>query len=84
MSKRLTCTLVATVAAAALALAGSALAADSPSGSQSPDDFLTWHGITLYGAVDVNLVDETHGAPTARQLRRWPNICSPRAATATP
>jgi predicted porin len=69
MSKRLTCTLVATVATAALALgAGCALAADSPSGSSAPapasqslDDFLTWHGITLYGAVDVNVVDETHG-----------------------
>jgi predicted porin len=27
------------------------------------DDSLTWHGITLYGIVDVGLQYETHGAP---------------------
>ncbi|MGA2188724.1 MAG: porin [Steroidobacteraceae bacterium] len=27
------------------------------------DDALTWHGITLYGVVDIGLQDETHGAP---------------------
>jgi len=27
------------------------------------EDALTWHGITLYGVVDVGLQEETHGAP---------------------
>lgn len=27
------------------------------------DDSLTWHGITLYGIVDVGLQNQTHGAP---------------------
>jgi predicted porin len=27
------------------------------------DDSLTWHGITLYGAVDAGLAYQTHGAP---------------------
>src|SRR5579863_1118105 len=31
--------------------------------SAAPDDTLTWHGITLYGIVDVGLQNQTHGAP---------------------
>src|SRR5580692_4768893 len=31
--------------------------------SAAPDDSLTWHGITLYGIVDVGLQNQTHGAP---------------------
>ncbi|HXA36290.1 MAG TPA: porin [Steroidobacteraceae bacterium] len=27
------------------------------------DDSLTWHGITLYGIVDIGLQNQTHGAP---------------------
>ena len=27
------------------------------------DESLTWHGITLYGIVDVGIQDQTHGAP---------------------
>src|SRR6202166_3462924 len=27
------------------------------------DDSLTWHGITLYGIVDVGVQDQSHGAP---------------------
>ena len=27
------------------------------------DDALTWHGITLYGVIDVGLQYDTHGAP---------------------
>jgi predicted porin len=27
------------------------------------DESLTWHGITLYGTVDVGLQNQTHGAP---------------------
>jgi predicted porin len=29
----------------------------------APDETLTWHGITLYGIVDVGLQFDTHGAP---------------------
>ncbi len=36
----------------------------SPSAPAAPaDESLTWHGITLYGIVDVDLQYETHGAP---------------------
>jgi predicted porin len=28
-----------------------------------PDDALTWHGITLYGVIDLGLQYDTHGAP---------------------
>jgi len=31
--------------------------------SAAPDDTLTWHGITLYGIVDVGLQNQSHGAP---------------------
>jgi predicted porin len=31
--------------------------------SAAADDSLTWHGITLYGIVDVGLQDQSHGAP---------------------
>jgi predicted porin len=27
------------------------------------DESLTWHGITLYGIIDVGIQDQTHGAP---------------------
>ena len=51
-------------------LAGSARAADQSSSASTPstgtpsagDDF-TWHGITLYGTVDIGLVYQTHGQP---------------------
>ncbi|MDP9013908.1 MAG: porin [Pseudomonadota bacterium] len=46
--------LSATVSAAALAENSAAPAAD---------DNLTWHGITLYGIVDIGLQYENHGAP---------------------
>jgi predicted porin len=29
----------------------------------SSEDALTWHGITLYGVIDIGLQYETHGAP---------------------
>lgn len=35
--------------------------ADTP--NQVPDQTLSWHGITLYGIVDLGLQYETHGAP---------------------
>src|SRR5580704_2805494 len=52
------------IAAAALLLAGSAAQAGTTS-SPAPvtDDSLTWHGITLYGIVDVDFQYENHGAP---------------------
>ena len=28
-----------------------------------PDESLTWHGITLYGVIDLGLQYDTHGAP---------------------
>ena len=37
--------------------------AHSQSPSSVPDDSLTWHGVTLYGIVDVGLQNQTHGAP---------------------
>ena len=33
------------------------------SGSSKEDQSLTWHGITLYGIVDLGFSYETHGAP---------------------
>src|SRR6202030_3356313 len=52
-------------------LAGALLAAGSAAQAQtaataapsSGVESLTWHGITLYGIVDVDLQYETHGAP---------------------
>jgi predicted porin len=31
--------------------------------AQAPDDSLTWHGITLYGLVDMGVTYQNHGAP---------------------
>jgi hypothetical protein len=48
----------------------SALTASVPSLAQqktgpgiTSDDALTWHGITLYGVIDIGLQYDTHGAP---------------------
>jgi predicted porin len=52
--------------AGALLVAGSAAQAQtvSPTAPPAPaDQSLTWNGITLYGIVDVDFQDETHGAP---------------------
>ena len=51
---------------AALLAAASAAQAQTTSATATPapaDESLTWHGITLYGIVDVDLQYETHGAP---------------------
>ncbi len=53
---------------AAISLVGAgvsqAQSAPAPSGSAPPqDNSLTWHGITLYGIVDVGLQYDTHSAP---------------------
>jgi predicted porin len=53
---------------ATLSLATGVAAAQTPapttvvSGSAT-DDSLTWHGITLYGIVDIGLQNQSHGAP---------------------
>jgi predicted porin len=52
--------------AAALLTAGSAAQAQTATSTapqSSTDESLTWHGITLYGIVDVDFQYETHGAP---------------------
>jgi predicted porin len=41
-----------------------AQSASAPAAPAAPkDDSLTWHGITLYGIVDVGIQNQTHGAP---------------------
>ena len=50
----------------ALGAAGVAQAQSSgtaPAGASASDDSLTWHGITLYGIVDVGLQYDSHMAP---------------------
>jgi predicted porin len=37
--------------------------AQAQSAAPAADDSLTWHGLTLYGIVDVGLQNQTHGAP---------------------
>jgi predicted porin len=52
--------------AGALLLAGSAAQAQTtmPTAPPAPaDESLTWHGITLYGIIDMDFQYETHGAP---------------------
>jgi predicted porin len=46
-----------------LALGAAGLAHAQSAATPAPDDSLTWHGITLYGTVDIGLQYETHGAP---------------------
>jgi predicted porin len=47
----------------ALVLAGITQAQNKTGPALAPDDSLTWHGVTLYGVVDIGLQYETHGAP---------------------
>jgi predicted porin len=51
--------------AGALLVAGSAAYAQTSSAPApaATDESLTWHGITLYGIVDMDFQYETHGAP---------------------
>jgi predicted porin len=55
------------VLAALSAVAGPALAQTlppvTPATQAAEDQGLTWHGITLYGIIDIGLQYETHGAP---------------------
>src|SRR5258708_7579247 len=47
----------------AVVLAGITQAQNKTGPALAPDDSLTWHGVTLYGVVDIGLQYETHGAP---------------------
>jgi predicted porin len=63
-----TARLAARIAGAGLLLATLAGVAQAQStiatsGSSSEDQSLTWHGITLYGIVDLGVQYQTHGAP---------------------
>jgi predicted porin len=52
--------------AGALLVAGSTAQAQTTSPTSPPapvDQSLTWHGITLYGIIDMDFQYETHGAP---------------------
>ena len=56
-----TCGLLAALVAVTAAGAAQAQSAAAPAPAE--DSSLTWHGITLYGIVDVGLQYDTHGAP---------------------
>jgi predicted porin len=51
------------VSALLVASTGVAQAQMATAPAPAADDSLTWHGITLYGTVDVGLQNQTHGAP---------------------
>jgi len=44
-------------------VAGVAGAQSAAAPAAAPDESLTWHGITLYGIVDIGLQNQSHGAP---------------------
>jgi predicted porin len=47
----------------AMTASGSAFAQQKTGPGITGDDALTWHGITLYGVVDIGLQYDTHSAP---------------------
>src|SRR6266478_10226166 len=49
--------------ASLLAATGLAYAQSTAAPAAPADESLTWHGITLYGIVDVGIQNQTHGAP---------------------
>ncbi len=51
------------VSAILAAVAGVAQAQTAAAPKPAADDSLTWHGITLYGIVDVGIQNQSHGAP---------------------
>jgi predicted porin len=51
------------IASVLLAVAGMAQAQAPSSAAPVADESLTWHGITLYGIVDIGVQYDTHGAP---------------------
>src|SRR5579863_4219128 len=58
---RLACCVLALLSAGTAAVP--ALAQQKTGPGISGDDSLTWHGITLYGVIDVGLQYDTHSAP---------------------
>jgi predicted porin len=59
----LMCRVSALILSGALAISGIALAQQKTGPDIAQDDSLTWHGVTLYGVVDIGLQYEDHGAP---------------------
>jgi predicted porin len=59
----LKCGLSALLVLGVLAASGAALAQQKTGPDLPQDDSLTWHGITLFGVVDIGLQYEDHGAP---------------------
>jgi predicted porin len=57
------CLLAILSAATGIAAAQTSAPAQTTITTGAPDQSLTWHGITLYGIVDLGLQYETHGAP---------------------
>ncbi|MDP9013905.1 MAG: porin [Pseudomonadota bacterium] len=56
------CGVVLAVAASVSGIARAQTTA-APAPAATADDSLTWHGLTLYGTVDVGLQNQSHGAP---------------------
>ena len=55
---------IAALVATLMAASGAAQAQSAPTPMAAPaDDSLTWHGITLYGIVDIGLQYQNHGTP---------------------
>ena len=55
--------LTLTLAAAGVAQAQTATPAPAAAPAKAEDSSLTWHGITLYGIVDIGVQYNTHSAP---------------------
>jgi predicted porin len=60
---RAACLLGSLFSLAGVAHAQSTAAPASPPAAAAPSSSLSWHGITLYGIVDVALQYDSHGAP---------------------
>jgi predicted porin len=60
---RAACLLGSLFSLAGVAHAQSAAAPASPPAAAAPSSSLSWHGITLYGIVDIGLQYDTHAAP---------------------
>ena len=58
---RLACCILALLSAGTAA--APALAQQKTGPGITGDDSLTWHGITLYGVIDVGVQYDTHSAP---------------------
>jgi predicted porin len=55
---------IAALVATLMAASGAAQAQSAPAPMAAPaDDSLSWHGITLYGIVDIGLQYQNHGTP---------------------